>query len=247
MSVSFKNAKIIAEFITVAGLKVTAGGQELDATSARAYLFKPSSAPSSASPTASTTSAPVSTAPVFAPTAAPVSPPPTLKPTKAPPPPTKAPSNAAPTSAPTKTPLPVGLLEFEFLEGVDLFAPPKLKLVFDNMVLAGSFQASAITLQNAATNPTESVRLSDDCTVVPGDVTFTDTLVVTLSVVDLIRILAEPTLARTANLTFLSLDAGSINTITGVPIVGTDGMQVRQHPLPAYASSIHSRMLKHTC
>ena len=60
----------------------------------------------------------------------------------------------------------------------------------------------------------------------PSDVTFTDTLVVTLSVVDLVRILAEPTLGRTVDTTYLSLDAGSLNTITGQTIVGTDGMKV---------------------
>eukprot|EP00038_Savillea_parva_P017425 m.20197 g.20197 ORF g.20197 m.20197 type:complete len:961 (+) comp3765_c0_seq1:245-3127(+) len=133
---------------------------------------------------------------------------------------------STPTTAPTRAPAdPVGLLLFEFLEGEDLFAAPRLRLVFSGAVVAGSFDPSAITLQDSATAPASSFRLQAT-EVAPNVTGFTDTLVVTLSVEDLLAILASDTLARSESSTFLSLDAGSLNTITGAPIIGTDGMQV---------------------
>lgn len=119
------------------------------------------------------------------------------------------------------------LISFDLLAGPTPVMPPMIRLVFSEMIIAGSFNTSHIVLHNSEQPSSETLRLSEEATVSPSIVSATDSLVITISSLDYTRLLQLREVGRSSSTTLLSIDADSLVSISGTSLMAVDGVPVR--------------------
>ncbi len=111
---------------------------------------------------------------------------------------------------------------------LDLYSQVLL-LVFDETVDSGTFTATSVTLQDAATNPTQSVSLETFSRTDSPDGT---NLIVQLSSEDFNAIVATFPLATMNTNTFIALASGAVGDVAGIPsaaIPTTNALPITDH------------------